>query len=75
MSALITIQVNGGNLFAIALAQYSDATQWNQLAQANWQEVRGANGLIDYQLQPVAGILNVPALPANSISGGVIVAP
>ena len=75
MAAPITIQVNGGNLFAIALAQYGDATQWNQLAQANWQQVRGPNGLIDYQLQSGAGVLTVPSLPAKSISGGVVVAP
>jgi hypothetical protein len=29
------ITLTGGNLFAIAAAQYNDATLWSQIAQAN----------------------------------------
>lgn len=75
MAAPVTLQVNGGNLFVIALKQYGDATQWNFIAQNNWPSVRGANGLIDYMLQPGVGTLTIPKLPQIAISGGVIVAP
>jgi hypothetical protein len=75
MATPTKLQVNGGNLFVIALKQYGDATQWNFLAQNNWPSIRGTNGLIDYVLQPGAATLTVPKLPQNAGSGGVIVAP
>ncbi len=33
--ALRTLKVAGGNLFAIAAAQFGDATQWNRIAELN----------------------------------------
>jgi hypothetical protein len=56
-----TITVAGGNLFAIAAAQLSDATQWIRIAQLN--------GLDDPQLSGVTTLL-IPD-PQPDAGGGI----
>ena len=55
-----TITVAGGNLFAIAAAQFADAAQWIRIAQLN--------RLADPQLSGVV-TLNLPP-PAQNYAGG-----
>lgn len=57
-----TIRVAGGNLFAIALAELGDATQWNRIA--------ALNGLTDPWLTGQHALL-IPPVDENA-GGGVL---
>lgn len=66
-----TIQVNGGNLFQIALEEYGDATLWTVIAQANRSVLTGQFGILDYMVQGSQTLL-IPDVLQNSNTGGVI---
>jgi nucleoid-associated protein YgaU len=58
-----TINVAGGNLYALALKYLGDATQWNRIAQLN--------GLIDPMITGTA-TLQLPSIDLNA-GGGIFV--
>lgn len=57
---MLTLTVNGGNLFSIAAQQLGDATQWIRIAQLN--------NLSDPMLSGIVTLL-IPAPDANAGGG------
>lgn len=60
---LKTIQVAGGNLFAIAASELGDATQWNRIARLN--------GLTDPMIVGVV-TLKIPPVSSTAGNGGIL---
>lgn len=59
-----TIQVAGGNLFAVALSELNDATQWNRIAQIN--------NMVDPWF---TGVQTLAIPPVDPTAGGGVYAP
>jgi nucleoid-associated protein YgaU len=68
-----TVNVAGGNLFALALQYLGDPTQWDRLALANQATLTPAGGVPDPMLTGIVS-LKIPAINANA-GGGVYVPP
>jgi hypothetical protein len=68
-----TIDVAGGNLFALALQYLGDATQWNRLALVNQATLAPAGGVPDPMITGLVR-LQIPAVNANA-GGGIYVPP
>ncbi len=63
-AALLTINVQGGNLFRLAALHLADAIQWNRIA--------ALNGLYDFMLPPGQVIaLKIPAVNPSGGNGGI----
>lgn len=66
-----TINVAGGNLFALALQYLGDGAQWNRLALANQKTLAPNGGVPDPMITGLVA-LNIPSINANA-GGGIYV--
>ena len=68
-----TINIAGGNLFALALQYLGAADQWDRLALANLPKLAPTGGVPDPMITGLVA-LNFPSVNANA-GGGVYVPP
>jgi len=64
-----TINIAGGNLFALALQYLGDSTQWDRIALANLSTLAPNGGVPDPMITGLVK-LNIPSVNANA-GGGV----
>lgn len=68
-----TINIAGGNLFALALQYLGDATQWDRMALVNLAPLAPNGGVPDPMITGLVA-LNIPSVNSNA-GGGVYVPP